>query len=85
MDLATPDLGERLRDWHDHYNQYRVHGSLGGRTPWEVWYERSHLTPFSDEVDTKYDPAAERIRHPDYRVDLQLLAKETGTEGRRHP
>lgn len=76
VDLKALELPDRLREWQDHYNQYRSHGSLGGRTPWQVWYERSHLTPFSDEVEAKYDPASERIRHPVYSVDLQLMGRE---------
>jgi hypothetical protein len=76
VDLKAPDLSERLRDWQDHYNQQRPHGSLGGRTPWEVWYERTKLTPLSEEVGANYDRSVERIRHPVYSVDLQLAAKE---------
>lgn len=73
VDLKTPDLSDQLQDWQDHYNQRRPHGSLGGRTPWEVWYERSSMTPFADEVEAKYDRSAERLRHPVYQVDLQLM------------
>ena len=40
VDLKAPDLSVRLREWQDHYNHYRPHGSLAGRTPWEVWWER---------------------------------------------
>jgi transposase InsO family protein len=72
VDLAAPDLSARLRDWQDHYNQHRVHGSLGGRTPWEVWYERAHKTPLFEEVEAKYDQSVERLRQADYRTDLTL-------------
>jgi transposase InsO family protein len=41
-DLCAEDLAGRLDDWQSHYNGFRVHGSLDGRTPWEVWYERAH-------------------------------------------
>jgi transposase InsO family protein len=75
-DLKTSDLQDRLRDWQDHYNQSRVHGSLEGRTPWQMWEERLHLTPFCDEVEASYDGAAERIRHPVYRIDLELMERE---------
>jgi hypothetical protein len=27
-------------------------------------YQRSSLTPFHDEIEEKYDLAAERLRHP---------------------
>lgn len=75
VDLKTPDLADRLRDWQDHYNQDRPHGSLGGCTPWQVWHQRRRLTPFYEDVEANYDPATERIRHPNYRVDLQLMEK----------
>jgi transposase InsO family protein len=72
VDLKAPDLSEQLQNWQDHYNQYRCHGSLGGRTPWQVWYERSSMTPFGDEVEAIYDRSTERIRHPVYQIDQQL-------------
>jgi transposase InsO family protein len=73
VDLKAPDLSQQLQSWQDYYNQHRPHGSLGGRTPWQVWYERSSITPFTDEVETKYDRSAERLRHPVYRIDQQLM------------
>jgi transposase InsO family protein len=74
-DLKSPDLPQRLEEWQDHYNQYRIHGSLNGRTPWEAWLERLSLTPFRDEVESSYELSAERIRHPHYRTDLLLAAQ----------
>ena len=41
VDLRAEDLAERLDDWQAHYNEFRVHRSLDGRTPWQVWYERA--------------------------------------------
>ena len=79
VDLKAPDLRDQLRDWQDHYNQHRAHGSLGGRTPWEVWGERLQMTPFSDEVEAKYDRSAERLRHPVYQIDMQLIQKHKQT------
>jgi transposase InsO family protein len=78
VDPKSPDLQERLQEWQDHYNQYRPHGSLNGRTPWEAWLERVALTPFHDDVEASYDDSAERIRHPDYQMDLRLAAKNKG-------
>jgi hypothetical protein len=78
VDPKSPDLQQRLQEWQDHYNQYRPHGSLKGRTPWEAWLERIALTPFHDDVEASYDVSAERIRHPDYQMDLRLAAKNKG-------
>jgi transposase InsO family protein len=78
-DLKSPDRSKRLEEWQVHYNEYRVHGSLSGRTPWEAWGERLSVTPFSDEVEAAYDLAAERIRHPHYRTDLLLAVRSKGT------
>lgn len=41
-----------------------------------MWQERLHLTPFNDEVEAKYDRSSERIRHPVYRVDVDLMERE---------
>jgi transposase InsO family protein len=76
VDIQGKDFSDRLREWQDYYNQDRVHGSLGGRTPWQVWHERAQRTPLFDEVEASYDSSAERIRHPNYRIDLQLLERE---------
>lgn len=76
IDLKGSDLEHRVQEWQDHYNQYRPHGSLRGCTPWEVWLDLLSVAPFQDEVEAKYDESVERIRHPDYRIDLQLAASE---------
>jgi transposase InsO family protein len=34
------DLNERLVEWERYYNMYRPHGSLGGKTPYEVLSEK---------------------------------------------
>ncbi len=73
--LCAEDLAQRLDDWQSHYNEFRVHGSLDGPTPWQVWYERARLTPLFEEVEALYDESVELIRHPDYRIDLQLATK----------
>lgn len=72
VDLGSPDLSVQLQSWQDHYNQDRPHGSLGGRTPWEVWTALLLKTPLHEDVEAAYNPSVERIRHPDYRLDLQL-------------
>ncbi|HEX9155286.1 MAG TPA: integrase core domain-containing protein [Nitrospira sp.] len=77
VDLKSPELAQQLQDWQDHYNQYRPHGALQGRTPWQAWLDKLAVTPFHDEVEANYDASAERIRHPDYRMDLKLAGSKT--------
>jgi hypothetical protein len=36
--------------------------------------ERSDQTPLREEVEALFNPAKERIRHPDYRIDRALAA-----------
>jgi hypothetical protein len=71
-DLSADDLADRLDDWQSQYNEFRVHSSLEGRTPWQVWHERAQRTPLFEEVEALYDESVERIRHPDYRMDLHV-------------
>jgi len=78
VDPKSPDLQQRLEEWQDHYNQYRPHGSLHGHTPWEAWLERLALTPFHDDVEARFDDSVERIRHPNYQMDLRLAVKNQG-------
>jgi transposase InsO family protein len=78
VDLNSPDLPQQLQDWQDHYNQYRPHGALEGRTPWQAWLDKLAVTPFHDEVEAHFDASAERIRHPDYRMDLKLAGNKSG-------
>lgn len=40
--------------------------------------ERLALTPFQDEVEANYYEAAERIRHPEYQMDLKLAEQNKG-------
>jgi hypothetical protein len=72
VDLMSPDLEKKLDDWQVYYNEFRPHGSLHGRTPWERWIELALKTPFRDEVEALYDRSKERIQHQNYRVDLEL-------------
>jgi transposase InsO family protein len=76
VDLNSLDLPQQLQDWQDHYNQYRPHGALEGRTPWQAWLDKLAVTPFLDEVEARFDASAERIRHPDYRMDLKLAGNK---------
>jgi len=69
VDLTSPDLGKKLDDWQVYYHEFRPHGSLKGKTPWERWGELSLKTPLTDEVEALYDPAKERIQEQNYRMD----------------
>jgi len=77
VDLKSPALSQQLQDWQDHYNQYRPHGALQGRTPWQAWLDKLPVTPFHDEVEANFDTSAERFRHPDYRMDLKLAGNKS--------
>jgi hypothetical protein len=61
-------------DWQCYDNEFRPHGSLGAKTPWERWGDLLWQTPYHDEVDALYDPAKERIRRQNYKIDLRLAA-----------
>jgi hypothetical protein len=52
---------------------------IAGRTPWEAWLERIALAPFHDDVEAGYVDSAERIRHPNYQMDLRLAAQNKGS------
>lgn len=72
VDLLSPDLAEKLVEWQCYYNEFRAHGSLENRTPWEHWLKLSNKTPYFEEAEAMYDPSKERIRHQNYKVDLEL-------------
>jgi hypothetical protein len=40
--------------------------------------ERLALTPLHEDVEASYDESAERIRRPNYQMDLRLAAKNQG-------
>jgi len=63
VDLAGVDLEKKLDDWQVYYNEFRPHGSLRGRTPWERWFELAVQTPLTEEVEALFDPSKERIQH----------------------
>lgn len=68
----NPQLDLKLAEWQHYYNWQRPHGSLNGRAPVDVFFDRIKQTPYSDEVAARFDPNAERIREPNYSIDLQL-------------
>jgi transposase InsO family protein len=72
VDLKDPELFLHLKEWQHYYNWHRIHGSLNGKTPIDVCYERSSQTPYWDEVFGIYDSTEERVQEQNYYTDLQL-------------
>lgn len=72
VDLSDPELPAKLEAWQDYYNCSRPHGSLGNRTPWEVWLDKAAITPLSEEVFDAYDESRETIRYQDYTWDTRF-------------
>lgn len=70
VDLKDSELPEKLRDWQDYYNEFRPHGSLDSKTPWEKWNALSMKTPYQDEIEVAFDESKERLRLQNYRDDL---------------
>lgn len=71
-DLVAADLSDQLAEWQHFYNWDRPHGSLKGRSPIDLVCELTDATPLSGEVFRAYDASKERIRHPEYALDLRL-------------
>lgn len=69
-DVQDPHLSEKLAEWQDYYNEFRPHGSLGGKTPWERGWELAGQRPLTDEVEARYDATREHLRLQNYREDL---------------
>jgi hypothetical protein len=67
-----PGLADRLAEWQHFYNWFRPHGSLGGKTPMDRFFEVIRDTPFGDDVAADYHPHEERIREANYSLDLRL-------------
>lgn len=70
VDLKDPELKKKLHDWQDYYNEFRPHGSLNGKTPWEKWGDLFMQTPYRDEVEAAFDESKERLRLQNYKDDL---------------
>jgi len=68
--LKDPALSQKLPDWQDYYNEFRPHGSLNSKTPWEKWNELAIKTPYRDEVEAVFDESKERLQLQNYTDDL---------------
>jgi len=83
-----PELDLRLAEWQHYYNWFRPHGSLTGKAPMDVFFDKLHDTPLREDVDQQYVPEKERFREADYRRDQalrelqekKLEARELGKE-----
>jgi transposase InsO family protein len=72
VDLDDPNLQDRVDEWVFHYNWLRGHGSLGGKAPVDRVSALSDKTPILEDVGSDYDPSKERMRDPNYALDLKL-------------
>ena len=72
VDLKDPNLFLHLKEWQHYYNWDRIHGSLNGKTPIDVYHELSNKTPLLEEVLEHYDPAKEHIQEQNYYTEFQL-------------
>jgi len=70
--ISLEELNDEIGYWQHHYNWFRPHSALEGKTPMDKYDELSSNTPFSDEVEESYHPSQERIREQNYRLDLLI-------------
>lgn len=69
VDPKAADIEDRIAEWQHHWNWRRPHTALGGGTPVDRVCDLANITPFTDQVESRFDPTKERIRIPDYRFD----------------
>ena len=72
VDLGAEDLEDQLALWQHYYNWCRPHGSLNGKTPMERYFELSSSTPFSLEIEERYDESKEWIQDANYHTEMEL-------------
>jgi transposase InsO family protein len=82
--LKDPQLNDRLEEWQFHYNWYRPHSSLNGKTPMHIVVEKSAITPLGEDVEANYDQSKEPYREQDYRKG-QKIAKYQKTTSKSNP
>lgn len=70
--ISLEELNDEIGYWQHHYNWFRPHSALEGKTPMDKYDELSSNTPFLDEVEESYHPSQERIREQNYRLDLLI-------------
>jgi hypothetical protein len=72
VDLHSPDLKNKLREWQNYYNYERSHSALKNQTPWEKCRELASKTPVHDEVEALFDDTKESFKEQNYRANLEL-------------
>lgn len=72
VNLKSDDLDELLAEWQHYYNWERPHSAHNGKSPMEKYFEVSEQTPFTDEVESLYEPMNEHIQEQNYRLELEL-------------
>lgn len=82
--LKDPELNNRLEEWQFHYNWYRPHSSLNGKTPIDIISEKRSITPFWVEVIYKYDPDNEPIQEQNYQWARKLEKVKRRKKGVKH-
>jgi len=72
VDVKASNLPDLLSQWQFHYNWFRSHSSLKGKSPIQVVNELTDKTPVWEEVSAMYDPLKERIKVQNYWLDSKL-------------
>lgn len=72
IDLAANDLSDLLAEWQHYYNWERPHSAHNGKTPMERYFELAEQTPYSDAVQTSYQPSEEHVQEQNYKLELEL-------------
>lgn len=67
--VGSDHVGFKLQQWQDYYNYQRRHSSLS-QAPWQKWQQLAATIPTAEQLRAAYDPAKERTRHADYRLDV---------------
>jgi transposase InsO family protein len=82
--LKDSQLNDRLEEWQFHYNWYRPHSSLNGKTPMHIVVEKSSITPLWEDVEANYDESKEPYLEQDYPKQLKI-AKYQKTTNKSNP
>jgi len=70
IDLKASDLEDQLQEWQHFYNWNRSHGSHGGLTPMDKYFQVIEKTPFWNEVMVNYETKKEELQEQNYRKQM---------------